>query len=308
MVYLTRPKSLSVGVAESTCPIFLKLIQLASKVSILFQDLSTLVTEKEADIDPLLELGILYDLETQMSKPLKVASKTKSMCGMKHALFSPDQKYVVISCEDGSQYAFTVAKGKWCGTSREENNFLMGFQDERQSLRQAIHILPNGLLLTRGLSHQTQKNLYLRDLNDNMRTVKEFIGHVYGVEFIAFNDAKTLAASATADTVVVNGVDTKYVYVWDLEKLMQHSVCKAKGPYSSIAFGGAPDNYVLTNGYNDSKVVVWYIGSRDQPCAEGVPVYNIIGHSKQVIYMQVCRVADHGTIRFDKLVASMHVL
>ena len=241
----------------------------------------------DKETDPMLELGVLFDLETQTSKPLKVVNNVKTMCGMEHAIFSPDENYVVLSCEDASQYAFTVDKAKWCGTVREDRLGLIGTQDERRSLRRAIHILPNGYLLTRGLSYQTEKTLYLRDLSDNLNTVKEFSGHKYGVSFIALNDAKTLAASATADTIIVNGVNTKYVYIWDLDKMEQFSVCKGQGPYTSLLFGGSYDEFVLSSGFRDSKIIVWYIGSHSKPCTEALPIYNIIGHSEDIVYMQV---------------------
>ena len=239
----------------------------------------------------MLDLGTLYNLETQMAKPLKVTSKVKSMCSMKHALFSPDEQHVVLTCEDGSQYAFSVPTGKWCGTFRESDNFLFGSSDERDSIDGAAHILPNGHLLSRGLSYQTKSKLYLRDVADGLRTIKEFSGHCYGIRFVILNNSKTLAASATADTSIINGVNTKYVYIWDLEKLEQHSVCKGKGPYSMISFAGGYEEYVLSSGWRDSNITVWFIGSRSNPCAEGVPVYNIIGHTQDIVYMRVCKVS-----------------
>ena len=112
-------------------------------------------------------------------------------------------------------------------------------------------------------------------------------GHNYPISLLCLSDDKQLVATATTDVAVVNGIQEKYIHVWDLDSLSLFSLCQGQGPYVAVTFAGKQREFLFSCSWHSNKIVTWYIGSKSNPCQEGIPVYNIIGHNADVHYILV---------------------
>ncbi len=206
--------------------------------------------------------------------------------------FSPDGTFLVL-ISPGDVYCVEVGSRGLVHTwpDSEEGGMKFGMGDDNVgALYKCIKITKNNLLLTRGLGYHTKQNLYAYDLKSGEK-VYTLTGHAYTISIIALNNDQTLAATATSESVVINGNSEKYAHIWDLEEGKQISVCGKDLEEHGTIFtmlnlcGTDRKEFLLSNCSDGLPIIyMWYFGTRKEPLEFAVPIYELIGHNTTIMY------------------------
>ena len=199
--------------------------------------------------------------------------------------FSPDEKYVIGHSKNGLTFCFLVERGKFLYKWGEVDPFRGSFGEQGKPV--AFTILPKNYLVQAGLSYDTRNFLFVRNLNSG-DTIRDLQCGGYAVDVFLLNRSNNVAAACNSDTGYSSSSgSTKDVFVWDLEKGNLIANCEKRSPTNAVAFLGANDEYLLVCSWRSSAVDIWYVGTPKQPSVDGVQIRHLIGHSDDVISLNV---------------------
>ncbi len=153
-----------------------------------------------------------------------------------------------------------------------------------------LKITRNNLLVTRGFSRNSEKMLYVFDLQSGEQ-LHMLTGHDYIISIIVLNQAHTIAATATSDKLLIEGKGAKCARVWDLVNGKQISMCgnvsqKEGSVYSMLTLCKQENRQYLLTSCSDGRplIYVWYLGTCTHPLQIGITLHVLTGHSDTVIY------------------------
>ena len=225
---------------------------------------------------------LLYmaDMSTQT---MLVPAKT-ILPSLEFGAFSPNGKYVLLVCSDSRRYLMTTDQGRLKYAfghfaSFSLSNFPAATFHNVRFVSDDIVVYPKGSL-------DDSRDLEVFSITKGL-ALSVLKGHNYSIDLVCLSADGQLVGTATRDLTTINGVTEKFIHVWDLESVSLFSLCRGEGPYTAVTFAGTRREFLFSCSRWSNKVTTWYVGSKSNPCPEGIPLYQVIGHNDCVHYLLV---------------------
>ena len=238
-------------------------------------------------------MGYVYNLEREEEVSLKVLARNLLAAPpIKHGVFSPDNKYVAVASPNGAIYTFIAESGKHMHTfgHEEKKGFSMFGDDERNSLRGRMHILPDYTLICPGHEYETKKELFVFNVETG-ETRGKLTGQDYSISIVVPSPDSSMVATANSDGGTSSGCPNgKPIIVYDLKTLKTLATvygCTKSSHWYQVAFCGTESNYLCTSQWSVKGVVIYYIGTKEKPVQNGIgiPCQAIHGHDNIVTFL-----------------------